>query len=108
MSRGGFRTGAGRPKGSRSPIAKAREEILRLCEEADYNPLEELIEMAQSEDPKIPLKLKAEVHKEILSYIAPKLKSITLENAEDRQIVIKMVDFSGRPKETLKPNKIEN
>ena len=96
MSRGGLRPGAGRPKGVGSPIARAREEILRLCEEADYNPLQELIGIAQSDDPRIPLKLKAEVHKEILSYLAPKLKSITVENSEDRQVIVQLVDFSGK------------
>lgn len=95
MSRGGLRPGSGRPKGSRSPIARAREEILRLCEEADYNPLQELIVIAQSNDPRISLKLKAEVHKEILSYIAPKLKSIKVESSDDRQVIVQLVDVTG-------------
>ena len=96
MSRGGLRPGAGRPQGPKSPITMARQEIERLCAEADYNPIQELIEIAQSEDPKVPLKLKAEVHKEILSYLAPKLKSITVENVEDRQVIVKVVDVTGR------------
>ena len=95
MSHGGLRPGAGRPQGSRNPITIAREQIERLCGEANYNPIQELIQIAQSEDPKVPLKLKAEVHKEILSYLAPKLKSITVENVEDRQVVVKIVDVTG-------------
>jgi len=46
-----------------------------------------LIEIPQSDDPKVPLKLKATVHKELLSHLALKLKSITVENAEDRQVI---------------------
>lgn len=96
MPRGGFRIGAGRPKGSHNPLTLAREHIIRLCEEADYNPIRELIDIARSDDPKIPLKLKAEVHKELLSYLAPKLKSITVENVEDRQVIVQLVDFSNQ------------
>ncbi len=95
MPRGGLRPGAGRPKGSRNPLTAAREEIFRLCQEADYNPIRELIEIAQSDDPKVSLKLKAEVHKELLSYITPKLKSITIENVEDRQVIVQLVDVTG-------------
>ena len=57
MPRGGYRPGSGRPKGSTNTLGGVRADVVRLCKEKNYDPIKELIDIAQSDDPMVPLNL---------------------------------------------------
>lgn len=69
-------------------LPQVREDIRNFCLSRNYDPLAELIRIAQSDDPSIPLRLRVEIHKEVLGYLAPKLRNVNVEKYEDRRIEV--------------------
>lgn len=97
MPPGGLRPGAGRPVGSSSNALKdLRLAIRDICEKKDYKPLEELVDIVQDKDNKFKLTLdqKIGIHKELLQYIAPKLKAVDIQANVQGDIKINVVRFS--------------
>ena len=93
MPRGGYRPGSGRPKGSTNTLGGVRADVVRLCKEKNYDPIKELIDIAQSDDPMVPLDVKVNIHKELLNYMAPKLKSIDMEKRGTETINVMIQNF---------------
>ena len=93
MPRGGYRPGSGRPKGSSNTLGGVRADIARLCKEKNYDPIKELIDIAQSDDPMVPLDVKVNIHKELLNYMTPKLKSIDMEKRGTETINVMIQNF---------------
>ena len=49
--------------------------------------------IAQSDDPMVPLDVKVNIHKELLNYMAPKLKSIDMEKRGTETINVMIQNF---------------
>ena len=86
---GGFRAGAGRPKGSLGTKTKAVQEKL---EALDCDPIEALanISMDNSNTPE----LRFQANKELAQYVAPKRKAVELDAAVDGGINVNLVSFA--------------
>ena len=93
MPKGGYSPGSGRPKGSTNTLGGVRADVVRLCKEKNYDPIKELIDIAQSDDPMVPLDVKVNIHKELLNYMAPKLKSIDMEKRGTETINVMIQNF---------------
>lgn len=95
-------------KGSKLSARQASAAIASLCEELEYDPLAEMIKLAQLKVPKKVNGEEKDVHvldagsrftiaKEILPYIAPKLKTVDLQSSDGTALAINVVNFAGQP-----------
>jgi len=86
--------------------SEVRARIAELCAQNDYDPVKELIEMVQKGQriemsdgtiKFIPLDPKdvISIHKEVLQYIAPKLRTIDVQASIEANISISVTKFSG-------------
>lgn len=67
----------GRPK---RPTQFSRASIMELCDERGYHPVEAMIDIAR--EPGASAYIRLEVAKEIMSYMAAKVKQVQITNAE--------------------------
>lgn len=68
-TRGGRRSGAGRPEGSRN---KRSLEVAALLEQPKNNPVQHLLRLAQKAEASDDLRLSVECYKTLMPYYAPK------------------------------------
>ncbi len=90
---GGFRSGAGRPKGSLGEKTKA---VQAKLEELGCDPIEALanISMDNSNTPE----LRFQANKELAQYIAPKRKAIEMDANLDGGLKVNLVQFAEEEK----------
>ena len=90
---GGFRQGAGRPKGSLGEKTKA---VQAKLEELGCDPIEALanISMDNSNTPE----LRFQANKELAQYVAPKRKAVELEGMIDGGLNVSVVKFTEEEK----------
>ena len=90
---GGFRQGAGRPKGSLGEKTKA---VQAKLEELGCDPIEALanISMDTSNTPE----LRFQANKELAQYIAPKRKAIEMDANLDGGLKVNLVQFAEEEK----------
>ena len=90
---GGFRQGAGRPKGSLGEKTKA---VQAKLEELGCDPIEALanISMDNSNTPE----LRFQANKELAQYIAPKRKAIEMDANLDGGLKVNLVQFAEEEK----------
>ena len=101
-SHGGYRPGAGRPKGSRNRLSDQRDRILALFQEKGYDPMAALIQEAQN--PETPQKLRVTIHKELLNYVLPRQKASEVRVEEDKTLKVIITHF---PEAELPPPVID-
>ena len=63
-----------------------REALAVYFEKAKYDPVKDLISLAQNEE--VPVKERIGIHKEFLKYMAPTLKSIDIQQHVDANIQV--------------------
>lgn len=90
-SHGGYRPGAGRPKGSRNRLSDHRNRIEALFKEKGYDPMAALISEAQN--PETPQKLRVNIHKELLNYLLPRQKASEVRVEEQRTLTVVIQRF---------------
>ena len=73
MSRGGYRSGAGRPKGSKNLRTRAREKAAKRAGTAGTSPLDFLLGMMRDEEQ--PLKVRMAAAKAAAPYCHPRLSA---------------------------------
>ena len=90
---GGFRPGAGRPKGSLGEKTKA---VQAKLEELGCDPIEALanISMDNSNTPE----LRFQANKELAQYVAPKRKAIEMDANLDGGLKVNLVQFAEEEK----------
>ena len=90
---GGFRQGAGRPKGSLGEKTKA---VQAKLEELGCDPIEALanISMDNSNTPE----LRFQANKELAQYVAPKRKAIEMDASVDGGLKVNVVQFAEEEK----------
>ena len=90
---GGFRQGAGRPKGSLGEKTKA---VQAKLEELGCDPIEALanISMDNSNTPE----LRFQANKELAQYVAPKIKAIEMDANLDGGLKVNVVQFAEEEK----------
>ncbi len=90
---GGFRQGAGRPKGSLGEKTKA---VQAKLEELGCDPIEALanISMDNSNTPE----LRFQANKELAQYVAPKRKAIEMDANLDGGLKVNLVQFAEEEK----------
>ena len=90
---GGFRQGAGRPKGSLGEKTKA---VQAKLEELGCDPIEALanISMENSNTPE----LRFQANKELAQYVAPKRKAIEMDANLDGGLKVNLVQFAEEEK----------
>jgi|TARA_R100001530_G_scaffold80298_2_gene56052 hypothetical protein len=90
---GGFRSGAGRPKGSLGEKTKA---VQAKLEQLGCDPIEALanISMDNSNTPE----LRFQANKELAQYIAPKRKAIEMDANLDGGLKVNLVQFAEEEK----------
>ena len=90
---GGFRQGAGRPKGSLGEKTKA---VQAKLEELGCDPIEALanISMDNSNTPE----LRFQANKELAQYVAPKRKAIEMDANLDGGLKVNVVQFAEEEK----------
>ena len=90
---GGFRQGAGRPKGSLGEKTKA---VQAKLEELGCDPIEALanISMDNSNTPE----LRFQANKELAQYVAPKRKAIEMDANLDGGLKVNVVQFAKEEK----------
>ncbi len=90
---GGFRQGAGRPKGSLGEKTKA---VQAKLEELGCDPIEALanISMDTSNTPE----LRFQANKELAQYVAPKRKAIEMDANLDGGLKVNVVQFAKEEK----------
>ena len=90
---GGFRSGAGRPKGSLGEKTKA---VQAKLEELGCDPIEALanISMDNSNTPE----LRFQANKELAQYVAPKRKAIEMDANLDGGLKVNLVQFAEEEK----------
>ena len=90
---GGFRQGAGRPKGSLGEKTKA---VQAKLDELGCDPIEALanISMDNSNTPE----LRFQANKELAQYIAPKRKAIEMDANLDGGLKVNLVQFAEEEK----------
>ena len=90
---GGFRQGAGRPKGSLGEKTKA---VQAKLEELGGDPIEALanISMDNSNTPE----LRFQANKELAQYVAPKRKAIEMDANLDGGLKVNLVQFAEEEK----------
>jgi len=90
---GGYREGAGRPKGSLGEKTKAVQSKL---EELGCDPIEALakISMDQSNTPE----LRFQANKELAQYVAPKRKAIEMDALVDGGLNVNVLSFAKEEK----------
>ena len=90
---GGFRQGAGRPKGSLGEKTKA---VQAKLEELGCDPIEALanISMDTSNTPE----LRFQANKELAQYVAPKRKAIEMDANLDGGLKVNLVQFAEEEK----------
>lgn len=93
-SHGGYRPGAGRPRGSRNRLSDHRDRVAALFKEKGYDPMAALILEAQN--PETPQKLRVNIHKELLNYVMPRQKASEIRVEEDYNITVVLRRF-GEP-----------
>lgn len=71
-----------------------RKGIRDLCKRQGYDPIEEMIALAQDED--TPIDLKVRIHKEIAEYTVPKLRSIDINANVTTGLTVNVVKFSDK------------
>ena len=81
---GGYRPGAGRPKGSKSKLTEHRESLTAIFAAKNYDPVACLI--AEALNPETPQKLRVLIHKELLSYVRPRQKATEIERVENNSV----------------------
>ena len=86
---GGFRQGAGRPKGSLGEKTKA---VQAKLDELGCDPIEALanISMDNSNTPE----LRFQANKELAQYVAPKRKAIEMDASVDGGLKVNVVQFA--------------
>ena len=93
MPRGGKRAGAGRPKGS---LGTMTERVLELFDELSFDPLRELVTIYQSSETDKRTKVRIAI--ELAQFVAPKLKAIDVQTANNPGIVINVVQYTPQPR----------
>lgn len=88
MSRGGKRTGAGRPKGS---LGVMTERVLDLLEELDFDPVLELVTLYR--DPETDKRTKVRIASELAQFVAPKLKAIDVQAVSSQAITVNLLQL---------------
>jgi hypothetical protein len=68
-----------------------RKHILAICLKEKYNPVEELVAIAQGTDD---AELAAKIHMELLSYMAPKLKAMQVQGSISGTIKVSIQNFT--------------
>ena len=63
-----------------------REALAVYFDQAKYDPIKDLINLAQNEE--VPVKERIGIHKEFLKYMAPSLKSIDIQQHTDMNIQV--------------------
>jgi len=71
---------------SRVKATDMREALAVYFEQAKYDPVKDLIDLAQDEE--TPVKERIGIHKEFLKYMAPSLKSIDIQQHTDMNIQV--------------------
>ena len=84
LMHGGYRPGAGRPKGSKSKLTEHRESLTAIFAAKNYDPVACLI--AEALNPETPQKLRVLIHKELLSYVHPRQKATEIERVENNSV----------------------
>jgi hypothetical protein len=69
-----------------------RSRIIGMMNERNYDPVRELIKIAANNT--TDERTRIEIHKELIQYIAPKLKSTDLQLSGDLQLTVNVVKFS--------------
>ena len=90
---GGFRAGAGRPKGSLGTKTKAVQEKL---EALDCDPIEALAMIAK--DTNNTAELRFQANKELAQYIAPKRRAVEMDASLDSGLKVNLLSFSEMTK----------
>jgi len=93
MPRGGKRPGAGRPKGS---LGAMTERVLELFAELSFDPLRELVAMYHN--PETDRRTKVRIAIELAQFVAPKLKAIDVQTANNPGIVVNIVQYTPQPR----------
>lgn len=88
MARGGYRPGAGRPKGS---LGKATKAVQEKLEELNFDPIAALVETYRTAQDVGEVGVAARVAAELASYVAPKLKSIEHSSAGENGLQIHVI-----------------
>lgn len=83
-----------------------RERLAELFKEKNYDPAKELIDLAQH--PRIPIEIKIAIHKEMLKYVAPQLKSVDIQANVKGGISISIVKFGDTLIEEAKQEALED
>tara|TARA_Y100000590_G_scaffold419671_1_gene521613 strand:+ start:404 stop:745 length:342 start_codon:yes stop_codon:yes gene_type:complete len=91
---GGFRAGAGRPKGALGTKTKAVQEKL---EALDCDPIEALAMIAK--DTSNTPELRFQANKELAQYIAPKRRAVEMDASLDSGIKVNVLSFAEASKE---------
>ncbi len=69
--------------------------IREICKTKNYDPLSELVDLVQEKGrDKLTLEQKISIHKELLQYLAPKLKAVDIQANVQGDIKISVVRFS--------------
>lgn len=86
-TRGGWRPGAGRPKGS---LNKQTEQTRKLLKDMGCNPIEAMAKIAMDESN--PIEIRAAMFRDLAGYFTPKLRSMDLNaNVASELTVIRKV-----------------
>ena len=76
---------------SRVKPTEMREALAVYFDQAKYDPIKDLINLAQNEE--VPVKERIGIHKEFLKYMAPSLKSIDIQQHVDANIQVVVRKF---------------
>jgi hypothetical protein len=93
MPRGGKRAGAGRPKGS---LGAMTERVLELFDELKFDPLRELVALYQNSETDKRTKVRIAI--ELAQVVAPKLKAIDVQTANNPGIIVNVVQYAPQPR----------
>jgi hypothetical protein len=88
VPRGGKRIGAGRPKGS---LGAMTERVVELFDELSFDPLRELVTIYQNSETDQRTKVRIAI--ELAQFVAPKLKAIDVQTANDPGIIVNVVHY---------------
>lgn len=90
---GGYRKGAGRPKGSLGDKAIA---VLEQLDQVGCNPIEALANIAM--DPSNTPELRFQANKELAQYVAPKRRAVELDATVDAGVKVNVLSFADTKK----------
>lgn len=82
----GHKSIGGRPRGE--VIEKIRWDVKKLCEANGFNPFEKLIDLAMNSSKE---QIQLDASSELATYLAPKMKQISLKNEDGTPFRINLV-----------------